>query len=65
MELSDLLRHARAEGVTMIILDGKKAGCWHRKHKRYFSAYDADPAVALTTALERATDPNYDPEILV
>lgn len=65
MELSELLRHARQEGVTMIILDHNKAGAWSKRHKKYFSAYDPDPVAALTTALTRATDPNYDPDILI
>lgn len=62
MTLDELLRQARAEGVTMIILDGHRAGCWHKHQKRYFVAYDADPAAALRAALTAATQ---DPDILI
>lgn len=65
MIIEELLRRARAEGVTMIILDGHRAGCWHKIQKRYFTAYDADPATALAKALTHATDPSYDPDILI
>lgn len=60
--LEELLRAARADGVTMIILDGHRNSCWHSRQRKYFTAYDNDPAAGLRSVLSMATN---DPDILI
>lgn len=53
--LEDLLRRAKATGVTYITMDGSRsgnyrAGAW-RAHSHFASAYDPDPVAALRGAL--------------
>ena len=61
--LDQMLLDARAEGITMIILDVNRQFCWHGRQRKSFYAYDPDPAAGLRVVLEKAM--GQDPEILV
>lgn len=61
--LDQVLRDARADGVTMIILDVNRQSCWHGRQRKNFYAYDPDPVAGLRAVLEKAMA--QDPEILV
>lgn len=44
LTIEELLRRARAEGVTMVILDGRRISAWHGRKHIYLTRHGVDPA---------------------